>query len=86
MRIDKETYFVISEILIMNGSFTMGMITAFQGFLGSFTSPATTLVSAGHTIQEMRTQVERIDDVMERGTHDELMKLNGVYADLVREE
>ena len=49
----------------MNGSFTMGMITAFQGFPGSFTSPATTLVAAGHTIQEMRTQVERIDDVME---------------------
>ena len=52
----------------MNGSFTMGMITAFQGFLGSFMSPATMLVSAGQTIQEMRTQVERVDDVMEYPT------------------
>ena len=48
----------------MNGSFTLGMITAFQGFLGSFMSPAMTLVSAGQTIQQMRTQVERVDDVM----------------------
>jgi len=37
----------------------------FQGFLGSFMSPAMTLVSAGQTIQEMRTQMERVEDVME---------------------
>ena len=48
----------------MKGSFTIGMITAFQGFLGSFTSPALSLISAGQTIQEMRTEMERIEDVM----------------------
>lgn len=41
------------------------MILAFQGLLSSFSSPAMTLVSAGQTIQEMRTQMERVEDVMQ---------------------
>lgn len=51
--------------LTMQGEFTIGMITAFQGFMSSFESPATTLISAGQTIQEMRTEMERVEDVME---------------------
>lgn len=51
--------------LTMQGKFTVGMIMAFQGFLSSFMSPAMNLVSAGQTLQEMRTQMERVDDVME---------------------
>ena len=50
--------------LTMDGSFTVGMILAFQGFLSSFVSPAMTLISAGQTLQEMRTDMERIEDVM----------------------
>ncbi len=52
----------------MQGSFTAGMIMAFQGFLGSFTAPAESLISAGQTIQEMRTEMERVEDVMEYPT------------------
>ncbi len=48
----------------MTGNFTVGMITAFQGFLGSFTAPALNLIGAGQTIQEMRSEMERIEDVM----------------------
>lgn len=51
--------------LAMNGQFTLGMITSFQGFLSSFMGPANTLISAGQTIQEMRTSMERVEDVME---------------------
>ena len=51
--------------LTMQGEFTVGMIMAFQGFLSSFTAPAGTLISAGQTLQEMRTQMERVEDVME---------------------
>ena len=50
--------------LIMEGEFTVGMITAFQGFLTSFTNPANQLITAGQTIQEMRTDMERVEDVM----------------------
>jgi ABC-type bacteriocin/lantibiotic exporter with double-glycine peptidase domain len=41
---------------------------SFQGFLSAFMSPAMTLVSAGQTIQEMRTDMERVEDVMQYPT------------------
>lgn len=51
-------------MLVLDGKFTLGMIMAFQGFLTSFTTPATSLISAGQSMQEMITQMERVDDVM----------------------
>lgn len=56
---------ILGVWLTMQGQFTIGMIMAFQGFLASFMSPAQTLISAGQTLQEMRTQMERVEDVME---------------------
>ena len=55
---------VLGVYLTINGTFTLGMIMAFQGFLASFTSPAMQLIQSGQTLQEMRTEMERIDDVM----------------------
>ncbi len=52
----------------MSGEFTVGMIMAFQGFLGSFTAPASTLISAGQQLQEMRSEMERVEDIMEYPT------------------
>ena len=51
--------------LAMSDNFTLGMIVTFQGLLSSFMSPASTLLEAGRTIQEMRTDMERVEDVME---------------------
>ena len=56
---------ILGVWLAMRGAFTPGTILSFQGFLGAFMSPAMMLVNAGQTIQEMRTQMERVDDVME---------------------
>ena len=56
---------VLGIWLCMRGEFTLGMVTAFQSFLASFISPAMTMVTAGQTLQEMRTQMERVEDVME---------------------
>ncbi len=68
---------ILGVYLTINGRFTVGMIMAFQGFLASFTAPAQSLISAGQTLQEMRTQMERVEDVMEYPTdvnyeHDEV--------------
>ena len=52
-------------LFTMQGNFTVGMIIAFQGFMTNFTAPASQLIGAGQTIQEMRTSMERIEDVME---------------------
>lgn len=56
---------ILGVWLTMDGKFSLGAVMMFQGFLTSFMSPAMMLVSAGQTIQEMRTQMERIEDVME---------------------
>ncbi|MCF0106750.1 MAG: NHLP family bacteriocin export ABC transporter peptidase/permease/ATPase subunit [Holdemanella sp.] len=50
--------------LVINGQFSVGMVMAFQGFLSSFMEPATAIINAGQSIQEMVTQMERLDDVM----------------------
>ena len=50
--------------LVLHGSFTVGMVMAFQGFMSSFMQPANSMISAGQSLQEMITQMERVDDVM----------------------
>jgi ABC-type bacteriocin/lantibiotic exporter with double-glycine peptidase domain len=52
-------------LFAMEGRFTVGMIAVFQGFLTSFMEPARTLIEAGQTIQEMRADMERVEDVMQ---------------------
>lgn len=54
----------IGVLLVVRGQFTAGMVMAFQGFLSSFMAPATSLIEAGQSIQEMTTEMERVDDVM----------------------
>ena len=55
----------IGVLNTMRGEFTLGSMMMFQGLLSSFMSPATSIVNSGQTIQEMRTDMERIEDVME---------------------
>ncbi len=54
-----------SVYLCQKGEWTVGMISAFSGFLSSFLSPAMQFISASQSLQEMRTSMERIEDVME---------------------
>ncbi len=56
---------VLGVWLVMRGEFTLGMIMTFQGFLLSFLNPAETMIQAGQTIQEMRTKMERVEDVLD---------------------
>ena len=78
---------ILGVWLTMDGRFTLGAVLMFQGFLSAFMTPAMTLVNAGQTLQEMRTQMERVEDVMEYPTDEnveeraaevtELSKLRG---------
>lgn len=54
----------IGLYLTIKGEFTLGMISAFQAYLGSFLGPVNSLISASQTLQEMQNEMERIDDVM----------------------
>ncbi len=55
---------VIGVHAVMQGQFTVGMVLAFQSFLNAFLAPASVLIDAGQSLQEMRTEMERVDDVM----------------------
>lgn len=50
--------------LTMKGEFTVGMIMAFTGYMASFAAPASSLIAAGQTLQEMRAQMEQVEDIM----------------------
>lgn len=63
---------ILGVYLCMTGQFTIGMVMAFQGFLGSFMQPAQTLISAGQQFQELRTEMERVEDVMKYPTDVEI--------------
>ena len=56
---------ILGVYYTIKGEFTVGSILAFQGLLGAFMSPALTIINSGQTLQEMRTQMERVDDVLE---------------------
>jgi len=55
---------VLGAYLILKGELTVGMLMAFQGFMGSFLEPVNAIVNASQTIVEMRSQMERVEDVM----------------------
>ena len=54
--------------LIMAGEFTAGGLLAFQGLLASFMGPVQMMIGLGQQVQEMRTSMERIQDVLEYPT------------------
>ncbi|MBO5551378.1 MAG: ATP-binding cassette domain-containing protein, partial [Lachnospiraceae bacterium] len=62
--ITSDMILIAGVYLAMNGRFSIGMIMAFMGYLQGFTAPATELIGTSQSLQEMRTQMERIDDVM----------------------
>ena len=77
---------ILGVLLAMRGEFTLGMILLFQGFLGSFMSPAMMIISTGQSMLEMRTEMERIEDVMQYPTDpsfsDTPISEDGDYAKL----
>jgi len=55
---------VLGIWLIVKGDFTPGALLAFTGFLTAFMAPMNQIIVLGQTVQEMRTKMERIEDVM----------------------
>lgn len=53
---------------VLKGKFTVGMVLAFQGFMLAFREPVEEFLSAGKDLQEMRSNMERVEDVLEYPT------------------
>lgn len=76
---------ILGVWLVMDGKFTAGMLLAFQAVLLQFMNPVHALIDAQQNIQEMRTSMERIDDVMkykEQEESQEIIKKEEKYRKL----
>ena len=55
---------MIGVLLIIQGQFTAGMLMAFQSFMNSFMVPVYELMGVSQSVQEMRSSMERVEDVL----------------------
>lgn len=62
----------IGTFLVMHGDFSVGMIMAFQALLLAFNTPVDKLLGAGQTFVEMRSDMERVSDVIKYPTDENL--------------
>lgn len=67
---------VVGVWLVIEGQFTVGMVLAFQGYLSQFTAPVESIIGSMQMFQEMRTDMERVKDVMDY-PEDPLAKADG---------
>jgi len=59
---------VIGGMRVINGSFSIGMLVAFQSLMQSFMLPVSSIVGLGATIQELQGDLNRLDDVLRHST------------------
>jgi len=55
----------IGGMRVMDGHLSIGMLVAFQSLVASFTGPVNALVGLGAKIQEVKGDMNRLDDVMQ---------------------
>lgn len=65
MELTGNLILVMGAYLVIKGNFTPGMVLAFSALMTKFFLPSETLAEAGRQMQEMRSDMERIDDVMD---------------------
>lgn len=56
-------HMLVGGILVMRGSLSMGMLTAFCSLFDSFIDPVNTLVTFAQKIQTMKASITRVEDV-----------------------
>jgi NHLM bacteriocin system ABC transporter peptidase/ATP-binding protein len=71
---------ILGVALVMRNQFTLGMVLSFQMYLSYFTAPAMGIIGAGQSIEEMRSMMERYEDVMQY-PDDELFDAESISDD-----
>ena len=74
----KMTVYLMGGLKVMNGDLTVGMLVAYETLVGSFTRPLTSLVNFGGTVQELKGDMNRLDDVL-RYPQDQQYERDRVY-------
>ena len=62
----------IGGLRVMEGHLSIGMLVAFQALMQNVMTPVTRLVDLGETMQELRGDLERLDDVLDHPAEPEL--------------
>lgn len=55
---------IVGAGMVMNGSWLSGLVLAFTGYLSAFSTPSASLITSVQALQEMRTDMERTNDLM----------------------
>jgi NHLM bacteriocin system ABC transporter peptidase/ATP-binding protein len=55
---------VLGGLKVMDGEMTVGLLVAYQTLLGNFMRPLTSFVTFGSTLQELTSDMNRLDDVL----------------------
>jgi NHLM bacteriocin system ABC transporter peptidase/ATP-binding protein len=64
MAVNSTLVLGLGGLRVMDGRLTIGMLLAFQALLGSFLAPVNQLVNLGGTVQELKGDLNRLDDVL----------------------
>ena len=64
----QATQLFMGAYLVVHGSFTLGSMALFQGILNSMTNAVMNCISATDSLQTMRMNIERVNDINRRKT------------------
>lgn len=64
LTLDTALVLGVGGLRVMNGHLTMGMLVAFQALVLLFLSPVNRMVTLGSTLQEVKGDMARLDDVL----------------------
>ncbi len=71
----------IGAMRVMDGHLSVGTLVAFQSLMLSFMRPVESLASVGGALQQLRGDLERLDDVLQHEPDDQVERRNAPAAD-----
>ena len=74
---------IVGGFRVMNGSFSIGMLVAYQSLTASFLGPVNSLVNFGSLLQDLEADLNRLDDVLQNSVDAEVER-SGRGEDLER--